>query len=287
MAWASVLTTILQPSSRGAAEMEIAEVGAGGAGVVFDGDAERGGTLEHLFDVDGVGLAAEDLAAGGMAEDADVRVFECAEDAGGHLFDGLVEVGVDAGDDDVHLGEGGVFEVERAVGEDVDLDAGEDADAAAVLGLHLAIDLADAADVGESAGIVEAVGHGEILRVVGDGDVGEAAGQGGFGHLADGVAAVGRVGVHVQVAANVGERDELGRPPVSACEACGGGFDLAAVFAQLGRDVVEVEGAVDLFFAGGGDDGVVFEAEQGIFAEREAALDGALAQGYVVDASSR
>ena len=57
-------------------------------------------------------------------------VFEGAEDAGGHLFGGLVEVGVDAGYDDVHLGEGGVVEVEGAVGEDVDFDAGEDADAA-------------------------------------------------------------------------------------------------------------------------------------------------------------
>ena len=69
-----------------------------------------------------------------------MRVFEGAEDAVGHLFDGLVEVGVDAGDDDVHLGEGGVVEVERAVGEDVDFDAGEDADTA----FHLGVDFADA-----------------------------------------------------------------------------------------------------------------------------------------------
>ena len=63
----------------------------------------------------------------------------------------------------------------------------------------------------------------------------------------------------------------------------GGGFDFAAVLAQLGRDVVEVEGAVDLLLGGGGDDGVVFEAEQGVLAEREAALEGALAQRDVVD----
>ena len=55
-----------------------------------------------------------------------MRVFHGAEDPGGHLFDGLVEEGVDAGYDDVHLGQGFVFEVEGAVGEDVDLDAGED-----------------------------------------------------------------------------------------------------------------------------------------------------------------
>ena len=62
----------------------------------------------------------------------------------------------------------------------------------------------------------------------------------------------------------------------------GGGFELAAVFAELGWDVVEVEGVVDVFFGGGGDDGVVFEAEEGVLGEGEAALDGALAEGDVV-----
>ncbi len=76
-----------------------------------------------------------------MAEDADVGVLDGAQDAGGHLLAGLLETGVDAGDDDVHLGEHFVVEVEGAVGEDVDFDAGEDADAA----FHLAIDFAHAA----------------------------------------------------------------------------------------------------------------------------------------------
>ena len=62
----------------------------------------------------------------------------------------------------------------------------------------------------------------------------------------------------------------------------GGGFEFAAVFAELGWDVVEVEGVVDLVFAGGGDDGVVFEAEEGVLVEGEAAFDGALAEGDVV-----
>ncbi len=109
------------------------------------------------------------------------------------------------------------------------------------------VDFADALDVGEGALVVEAVGHGEVLGVVGDGDVSEAAGDGGFGHLADGVAAVGGVGVHVEVAADVGEGDEVGES-VGCC-----GFDLAAVFAELGWDVVEVEGLVDFLFGGGGD----------------------------------
>jgi len=232
--------------------------------------------LEDGVDVDGVWFAAEDLAAGGMAEDADVWVLDGTEDTAGHLVGGLVEVGVDAGYDDVHLGEGGVVEVEGAVGENIDFDAGEDADLSFELLLEFGVDLSDALDVGQGAGVVEAVGHGEVFAVVGDGDVGEAAGEGGFSHLTDGVAAVGGFGVHVEVAANVGKCDEV-REGVSC-----GGFELATVFAELGWNVVEVEGVVDLGFGGGGYDDVVFESEERVLAEGEAALDGALAEGYIV-----
>ena len=135
-----------------------------------------------------------------MAEDARVGILDGAENAGGHLFAALLEARVDAGDHHVHLRQNFVVEVERAVGENVDLDAGEDADAA----LHLLVDFADALDVFERAFLIEAVGHGQVLGVVGDGDVLVAAGDGGFGHLANGVVAVGGGGVHVHVAAEVG-----------------------------------------------------------------------------------
>ena len=65
--------------------------------------------------------------------------------------------------------------------------------------------------MGEGALVVEAVGHCQVFGVVGDGDVFVAAGEGGFGHLADGVAAVGGDGVHVEVAADVGLGDEVGQ----------------------------------------------------------------------------
>ncbi len=62
--------------------------------------------------------------------------------------------------------------------------------------------------MGEGSFIVKAVGHGEVFGVIGDGDVAEAAGEGGFGHLADCVASVGGVGVHVGASlADVGEGD--------------------------------------------------------------------------------
>ena len=128
----------------------------------------------------------------------------------------------------------------------------------------------------EGAFVVEAVGHGQVFGVVGDGDVLKAAGEGGFGHFADGVAAVGGGGVHVHVAADVGRLDEAGQGVV------GGGFDFAEVFAQLGGHPVHAEGGVDLLFGGGGDDGVVVEPGEGPFAEGVAQFEGALAEGDVV-----
>ena len=51
--------------------------------------------------IDFVGVALEELAAGGVAEDVDVGVRERAEDAGGLVGFGEVELAVDAGYDDV------------------------------------------------------------------------------------------------------------------------------------------------------------------------------------------
>ena len=140
----------------GQAQVVIVQVEALGRGIVLHGDAELGSALEYRGQVDGEGLAAQQQAAGGMAEDADVRVLDGAQDARCHLLAGLVKAGVNAGDDDVELGEHFIIEVEGAVGEDVDFDAGEDADAA----FHRAVDRAHLLDLREGALFVETVGHG-------------------------------------------------------------------------------------------------------------------------------
>jgi len=70
------------------------------------------------------------------------------------------------------------------------------------------------------------------------------------------VAAVGRVGVHVEIAADVASRDEVGEG------VDGGGFELAGVFAEFWWDVVEVEGVVDVGLRSGGDDDVVSTAKE-------------------------
>jgi hypothetical protein len=71
------------------------------------------------------------------------------------------------------------------------------------------MDFLHAVHVLESAGVVKAVDHGEVLGVVGDSEVAVAAGQGGFGHLANSVRSVGRDGVGVDVAAYIGCGDEV------------------------------------------------------------------------------
>ncbi len=106
--------------------MRVGEVRARGRGVMLDGNAEFRGAFEYLLQVDRVRIALEQLAAGRMAEDADVRVLDGPEHARGHHVGRLVEARVHAGDDDVELRERRVGEVEFAVREDVDLHAGKD-----------------------------------------------------------------------------------------------------------------------------------------------------------------
>ena len=109
-------------------QVEVIEVGSCGAGIVFYGYSKLGSALEDRVEVKRVRVALEDLAAGGVAEDSCMRIFERAKDAVGHLVDGLVEAAVDACHNDVHLGKGRVVEVEFAFGEDVYFYTGEDAD---------------------------------------------------------------------------------------------------------------------------------------------------------------
>src|ERR1035441_3673895 len=52
-----------------------------------------------------------------------------------------------------------------------------------------------------------------------------------------------------------------------------GGFDLAAIFAQLRRDAIELELAVDLVFGRARDALVIVEAKQPVLAEREPHLE--------------
>ena len=164
-----------------------------------------------------------------MADDRSVRILDRLQQPLGHLCRLLIEYGMHAGDDYIHLGEHIVGQIEIAVGEDVDFDAGKDRNA-----LDLLVGLADALDVDDGALVVESVGEGQVLGVVGDGHVFVAARLGGLGHFLDGVLAIGFDGVHVHVALQILLGDQHRQRVVL------GGFDLAEIFAQFGRDVVEL-----------------------------------------------
>ncbi len=182
---------------------------------------------------------------------------------------------VDAADHDVKLGERVFGEIHFAVAFDVAFEAGENAEREAG-----AVQIANLFGESHCALFIQAVGHGERFGMIGDGDVFVAERVGGLGHFLERGAAVGFGGVHVQVAADVGEFDEFGQAVFER------GFDFAAVLAQLGRNPGEAEGGVNFLFGFAGDAlatlSVGIELEQAVFIEREAKLQGAAAHQDVV-----
>ena len=249
----------------------VAEVEAVAVGVDFESDAGAGGGEDDAFHVGFEAAAGGDEAAGGMADDAHVRVGDGVHEAGGGGLGFLGEGGVGGGDDPIELGEKFVFVVEAAIGEDVDFAAGEDEDAFDLFG-----DGVDGFDVVEEAVGAEAVGLELRFGVVGDGAVLVAAAFAFGDHFFDGAGAVGGGGVHMEVATDVGEFEDFEVGLGGEFE----GFEFAAVFAEFGGHPGEVEGLVDFFFGFSGDEFVAFK--QAPFIEFEAFFDGAFAEFDVV-----
>ena len=154
-------------------------------------------------DVDGVGLARLDLAARRMADRVDPRVLDRRDHALGHLRGGHAERRVHRADDPVQPRQQVVVVVRRAVGQDVRLGAGEDLDA-----LDARVGLGDALDLALELVGRDVVAEAVRRRVVGDRDVLIAAVARRERHLLDRGVPVGRGRVHVQVAADVVERDQ-------------------------------------------------------------------------------
>lgn len=220
-----------------------AEVEAVGAGVYFEKAAALAGVFDHAVDIDFVAGAAEEQAAGGVAEDVAVGVVHRAEEALGLLRFVEGEARVDGADGVVELGEEVVGVIERAVGEDVDFGGFEDAEVG-----EARVEFVDGADLRAEIGDADPAGDLERLRVVGDAEVGVAAFARGDGELLNRVRAVAGGGVAVKLAADVGERDER-REFFGGLRGAG---DLVVAFAELGLDVGEAEGAVGGFLGGEG-----------------------------------
>jgi hypothetical protein len=124
------------------------------------------------------------------------------DEAAGHGVAGQVEMRVDGGDEQVETGEELVVPVQGAVGLDVQLRAVEEDHPAGCLQRPQPDPLLERLAFGHAL-------HGEEGGVVGDGAVAVATGFDGRHHVLEAGQTVGEVGVHVQVAAQVGHLDEL------------------------------------------------------------------------------
>ena len=146
---------ILQPHSRARRRSRSHRSSRAGAALCSMATPRRPACLKISRKIKRKRFAAKDLPPGGMAEYADIGVFDGAQHAGRHLFAALIEARVHAGDHDVQLRQHFVVKVERAVAQDIDLDPGEYAD----FSFHFAIHLANPAGMFESALLVKAVGN--------------------------------------------------------------------------------------------------------------------------------
>src|SRR5271157_1331510 len=206
-----------------------------------------------------------------MSEYRYVPIVQRAQQAVGHLLRFLIERGVHAGYDNIHLLKHGVAEIELAIGQDVHFNPGHDRDAVSLL-----IGSTDASDVLLGSLIIQPIGESQVLGVVGNRNIFVAALLRRLGHLVNGAAPVGFDSVHVHFTANVFDGNEAWQLVFR------GRFDFAEILAQLGRNPVQLELAVDFFFRCTGHALVVVESKQAIFVERQTHLECALAQRDVV-----
>ena len=164
-----------------------------------------------------------------MRNDLRVRIFDGREHPLRHRGAFEIEVGVDRADHHVQLREEFVGIVEAAVLQDVHFGSREDSNPMAFL-----VGSVNLFDVRGHAFFVKAIGDGDGFRMVGDGDVFVPQRSRGFRHFFDGVFAVARGGMHLQVALHVFEREQVRKFMIFRS----GNF--AGVFAQLGRNEIEL-----------------------------------------------
>ena len=191
------------------------------------------------------------------------------DDAPGHLGRRDPERGVDGRDDPVQLLQQLVVVVGRAVGQDVGLGPDQHLDP-----VEPVVDPADQLDLALQPVGRDVVAEPVRCRVVGDRDVLQPALERGPRHLLGGVAPVGGDRVHVQVALQVLLHDQLGDHEA--------GVELAAVLAQLRRDVGQAEALVHRLL------GLAPQRLAGrvvgdpVLGDVQALAHGALAQAHVV-----
>ena len=184
---------------------------------------------------------------------------------------------VQRGDDPVELGQHVVGQIERAVAHDVDLAARQQLEAVERLA-HAVHRL----DLPAHVVGLEADAHAHAAGVVGDRHVLVSARPHGLDDIEQRVLAVAApVAVQVQVAADVRRLDELGQL-VGARE-----LQLAVVLAQLGRDRLVAEVAVDLVLVRRAEDLAALGVLDAPLRDAHAAPLGVLAHAHVVALRAR
>ena len=191
------------------------------------------GRLEGALEVERVLGAMPDQAPGGVTEAADRGMLHRVHDPRGELPPRRPLPGVQRQLHPVELREDVVREVERAVADDVALDPAEHAE-----GRELLVHRGDLLGLPAQIVAVEAWHDAHRTGVVADRKVLVAERPRRLGHLADGCAAVGRIRVAVEVAADPIEREKVV------------GHRYRRQLAQLGRDVRQPEQAEDARLVG-------------------------------------
>ena len=142
---------------------------------------------------------------------------------------------MDRGDDVIELGQDFVVEIERAVAENVALDAGEEPEV-----FEFAIELSDRRDLRAQPRGIESARLDRAAAVIGDAEILQAELLRRRGHFLERIVAVARGGVAMESAAQIFRFDQARQ------RSRGGGLELAAVLAQLRRDVIEIERAIQV-----------------------------------------
>jgi len=172
-----------------------------------------------------------------MGQHGDVRILHRADDPSRHVRFGKGEGGMHGGDDVIQLSQDFVGKIKRAIAEDVALDPGEEPEV-----FEFGIQFPNARELDAQPRFIESARLDRAAAVIGDPEILQAEFLRRRGHFFGRIATIARRGVAMESAAQILRLDE-GRK-----FSRGRSFKFAAVFAQLRRDIIEIERTIKIGF---------------------------------------
>ena len=240
-------------------------------------------------------VANADLPTRGVGNDVHVRVVDCTEHSSGQFRSRLPPTYVQGRDDEIESCELRIVVIESAIGPNFELAAMQQPEslgrcldrcgAGILFRRKPSVQGRDHASLQGHALGSQAAGDRQGHRMVRHDLIGVAASARRLSHDLDGLAAIGPIGMGVQVAAQVGklkERWQFARD---------GGFDFTGIFAQLRLDEGQVEEPIGRFLRGersqlgGGaaqDRAVLSQAREALFGQAPALVPCSFAEAHVV-----